>query len=164
MEEELSDKILPIGMFNAQQICGVLQKGTHVLRNPKLLSDLPQAPSETEDPSGPTQRESHRRFQVLMKRLQADIIDASDWDVISSPQADIMRSVLGGSTYQHALRAGSRKHLSLSCPHMPAISLAKYAPSQAHEAKSTLQHAAETCNLFEYLGRHCGMQHVDQSS
>lgn len=67
-----------------------------MLRNPKLLSDLPQAPSETEDPSGPAQSENHGRLQALMKRLQADITDASDWDVISSPQADIMRSVLGG--------------------------------------------------------------------
>ena len=91
-----------------------------------------------------------------MKRLQADIIDASDWDVISSPQADIMRSVLGGSTYQHALRAGSRKHLSLFCPHVPAISLAKHAPGQAHEAKSTVEHDAETCDLFEYLGATVG--------
>ena len=74
-----------------------LQKGTHVLRNPKLLSDLPQVPSETEGPADPAQSEKHLRFQALMKRLQADIADASDWDVISSPQADIMRNVLGGS-------------------------------------------------------------------
>ncbi len=95
-----------------------MQKCTHVLRNPKLLSDLSQAPSGTEGPSGHAQGGNHEQFQALMKRLQADIADAADWDVVSSPQADIMRSVLGGSPDHCALHTDSCKPLSLTLSHV----------------------------------------------
>ena len=80
-----------------------LQKGTHVLRNPKLLESLVQPPllgaeqaADGHEPvlqQDPPQQQAG--FKALMSRLQADIVEASKQDTISSPQADLMRSVTG---------------------------------------------------------------------
>lgn len=80
-----------------------LQKGTHVLRNPKLLESLVQPPPLGAEQAAGSQEpvlqrdmpEEQARFKALMSRLQADIVEASEQDTISSPQADLMRSVIG---------------------------------------------------------------------
>lgn len=92
-----------------QALFAVLQKGTHVLRNPKLLEDLSEAPSATADGSvcheAPERSidENQGNFKVLMARLQADIILAAQSDIISSPQADLMRSIIGKASFLHAV-------------------------------------------------------------
>ena len=83
-----------------------LQKGTHVLRNPKLLEGLSQSrQTDAEHVAAgqkPDMRQDHGEqqgaFKALMTRLQADIVEASEQDTISSPQADLMRSVVGMRT------------------------------------------------------------------
>lgn len=80
-----------------------LQKGTHVLRNPKLLEGLSQVPQTDAEHVAAAQKpdmkqdrgEQQGTFETLMARLQADIVEASEQDTISSPQADLMRSVVG---------------------------------------------------------------------
>ena len=80
-----------------------LQKGTHVLRNPKLLESLVQPPLMGAEQAAKGHEpvlqqgsiEEQAGFKALMSRLQADIIEASEQDTVSSPQADLMRSVIG---------------------------------------------------------------------
>lgn len=80
-----------------------LQKGTHVLRNPKLLESLLQPPlvgdEQAADDIEPGKRQDatdkQATLKALVSRLQADIVEASEHDTISSPQADLMRSVIG---------------------------------------------------------------------
>ncbi|CAK0759457.1 hypothetical protein CVIRNUC_002699 [Coccomyxa viridis] len=73
-------------------------KATHVLRNPKLLSSLPDghaaAAASCEVPM-PMSVDQQGLSAALLSRLQADIMEAAEWDTVSSPQADLMRSVLG---------------------------------------------------------------------
>ena len=67
-----------------------LQKGTHVLRNPKLLESLVQPPllgaeqaADGHEPvlqQDPPQQQAG--FKALMSRLQADIVEASKQDTI----------------------------------------------------------------------------------
>ena len=74
-----------------------------MLRNPKLLEGLSQSPLVDAEHAAaghrPDARQDHGEqqgpFRTLMARLQADIVEASQQDTISSPQADLMRSVIG---------------------------------------------------------------------
>lgn len=71
-----------------------------MLRNPKLLSSLPDghaaAAASCEVPM-PMSVDQQGLSAALLSRLQADIMEAAEWDTVSSPQADLMRSVLGWS-------------------------------------------------------------------
>ena len=72
-----------------------------MLRKPKLLEGLSQLRLEHAEHIGHTSDmrqdygERQRAFRTLMARLQADIVEASEQDTISSPQADLMRSIIG---------------------------------------------------------------------
>ena len=93
-----------------QALHAFLQKGTHVLRNPKLLEGLSEAPSANaavsvchEASERRSTDEDQSKFRALMTRLQTEIILAAESDIISSPQADLMRSIIGRAPFSHAV-------------------------------------------------------------
>lgn len=90
-----------------------------MLRKPKLLDGLSEAASEGASSAAadhvasvPSSGAGIGSFRALMSRMQADIIEASDWDIISSPQADLMRSIIGRTLTLHALpRSSTWSHI-----------------------------------------------------